>query len=314
MNRRRVLYRRRAMKKRKLLYFTFVFWGLACMAALAFLKVDPGFAGQDFGEQVGKQYLASAYPIISRNAGLAQRESPENPEEIDDTDYNLESNSLKVDTHKTANDSGIIDTASGGDPVVLIYHTHATESYIPVSDGNFHSPEEAGTVREVGNALESALMARGISVLHDKTIHDLPSYSKSYSRSMDTATAILKENPSIAVVIDLHRDAAAYSGNQSHVFSINGENAAQFSLVVGQGNENSGELLAFADRIIGKANEKYPGFARGVIKKEYKYNQYISDRYLLLEMGNNQNDIKEAKRSAVYFADILEEVIKGSGN
>lgn len=302
------------MKNRRLLFFTLIFWGLSCIAALAFLRGDPELTGRDFPEQVGKQYLFAAYPIISRSAGLEARVVQGNPEEIDDTDYDLESSeTLTGDLlKKQTGDGSIIDTASAGEPVVLIYHTHATESYLPVSDGNFHSPEEAGTVREVGDALEKALMARGIPVIHDKTIHDLPSYSKSYSRSMETAKAILKENPSIAVVIDLHRDAAAYSGNQGHTFAADGKEAAQFSLVVGLGNDNSTELLTFANQVIGKANELYPGFGRGVIKKEYKYNQYISDRCLLLEMGNNQNHIEEAKRSAVYFADTLAKLIKGT--
>ncbi|MDO4553335.1 MAG: stage II sporulation protein P, partial [Bacillota bacterium] len=102
--------------------------------------------------------------------------------------------------------------SGGGTPRVLIYHTHATESYQPVSEGNFHSTGEAGTVREVGAVLAAELEARGIAVFHDKTLHDNPSYNQSYSRSMETLQSLLAQYPSVEIIIDLHRDAAAYSG------------------------------------------------------------------------------------------------------
>jgi hypothetical protein len=56
-------------------------------------------------------------------------------------------------------------------PVVIIYHTHATESYQPVTEGNFHSLNEYGTVREVGAVLAKELEAKGVQVIHNKTIH-----------------------------------------------------------------------------------------------------------------------------------------------
>ena len=70
-------------------------------------------------------------------------------------------------------------------PQVLIYHTHTTESYQPVTEGNFHSVNKIGTVREVGDVLAERLEELGYQVIHDETIHDHPSYSQSYSRSLD---------------------------------------------------------------------------------------------------------------------------------
>ena len=61
--------------------------------------------------------------------------------------------------------------------------THATESYLPQSGSNFHSTGEENTVRDVGNTLAASLEAEGISVVHDKTLHDNPSYNNSYNRS-----------------------------------------------------------------------------------------------------------------------------------
>ena len=177
------------------------------------LNWGQGIDGQRLGEEVGKQYLSSVFPVISRNAGTDIREpkvSESEPYPQDDQELNMyENNELEPDDQEN---EGIIDSINDGKSKVLIYHTHATESYQPVSEGNFHSVEEQGTVREVGKVLKEALDAEGIGVIHDKTLHDVPSYSKSYSRSMETIKRILDQNPSIKIVIDLHRDAASYSG------------------------------------------------------------------------------------------------------
>jgi stage II sporulation protein P len=301
---------RRATKNHKLLLFTLLFWGLTGLTTFAMLNADIAVKGQDLGEEVGKKYLVAAFPVISRSTGSEVRETP------DDNGGNNPISEIEqgsnAEVYKDATEAGestVIDSASNGEPLVLIYHTHATESYQPFSDGNFHIIEEAGTVREVGTVLQKVLESKGVKVIHNKTLHDNPSYSKSYSRSAETAQSILKANPSIKIVIDLHRDAASYTGNKGHRFNVNGKTAAQFCLVVGQGNDNFLELMAFANKVNQKANDLYPGFSRGVIQKEYKYNQYLADNYILLEMGNNQNNIEEAKLSAVLFAEALAEII-----
>lgn len=195
-------------------------------------------------------------------------------------------------------------------PVVIIYHTHATESYQPVSDGNFHSLEEYGTVRQVGDELTAALEAKGIQVIHDKTIHDSPSYNQSYSRSLETVKALMGENQSTRVVVDLHRDAAGYLRNPNQAITIQNQKTAKYSLVVGNGNPNAEKLKVFANHVNRKAEELYPGFGGRIIEKDYKFNQYVSDYHLLLEVGNNENTIEEAKMTGKYFADVLAEVIK----
>ncbi|MEL7655958.1 MAG: stage II sporulation protein P [Bacillota bacterium] len=195
-------------------------------------------------------------------------------------------------------------------PVVIIYHTHATESYQPVSDGNFHSLKEYGTVREVGDVLAAELEAKGIQVIHDTTVHDSPSYNQSYTRSLETVQSLMGNNESAKIIIDLHRDAAAYSGNTAKTVSINKNNAAKYSLVVGNGNPNVEALKLFANHVNKTAEEMYPGFGGKIIEKQYKFNQYVSDYHLLLEVGNNQNTIEQAKMTGKYFADVLAEVIK----
>ena len=75
------------------------------------------------------------------------------------------------------------------------------------------------------------------------------------------------------------------------------------------GNENVDKLMEFANKVNQKPIHSTPDSAEGLLK-EYKYNQYIRDNYLLLEMGNNQNRIEEAKESAKYFAKVLEKLLK----
>ena len=67
------------------------------------------------------------------------------------------------------------DIKQPGDPLVIIYHTHSSESYMPYKESNYHRVDEKGTVRDVGNVMEAELEKRGINCIHDKTIHDRPS-------------------------------------------------------------------------------------------------------------------------------------------
>lgn len=201
-------------------------------------------------------------------------------------------------------------STGSGKPLVIIYHTHATESYQPYSDGNFHRIDKEGTVRELGDVLAAELEKKGIGTIHDTTLHDSPSYNKSYSKSYATVTQLLKQYPSAVFVVDLHRDAAGYSGNVGKTAIVNGETAAKYSLVVGKGNSNYSGLLAYANNINAKAEAMFPGFGGHVIEKKYKYNQGVSDHHILLEIGNNENNIKEARITAKYFADVLAAVIE----
>ncbi len=195
-------------------------------------------------------------------------------------------------------------------PQVIIYHTHSSESYQPYKGGNFHRQEEPGTVREVGNVMTAELNRLGIAVIHDKTIHDSPSYNESYDRSLETVTALMKKYPTAEVIIDLHRDAAAYTGNVGETIMIEGEKTAKYKLVVGQNNDNYSQLMAFANKINTAADKLYPGFSGRIIEKEYRYNEYIADKYLLLEVGNNQNNIKEVRKTGKYFARVLAKVLE----
>jgi stage II sporulation protein P len=260
-------------------------------------------------ENVGKHLVEAVFPVISRNVELeAVSELSGVPGQANLSEaYGLPE--AEGSTQSETPELELVRTDSEN-PLVIIYHTHATEAYQPVPEGRYHSVNEAGSVREVGTILAEELEKLGIGVAHNKTLHDQPSYSRSYSRSLETAKDMMALYPEAVFVIDLHRDAAAYTGNTARTVLVNGETTARYSLVVGLGNENVKALRSYASRINNKAEEMYPGFGGRIIEKTYRYNQYISDYHILLEVGNNENNIMEARAAAKHFAHVLSEVIK----
>lgn len=201
---------------------------------------------------------------------------------------------------------------SRSEPIVFIYHTHATESYMPESVGNFHSLKRKFTVRAVGDQLTSYLTNKGYNVIHNDTVHDYPSYQKSYIRALETLETNMDRNPSLKIIFDIHRDAAPNnsSARENSYVVINGEKVAKYSIVVGVKNKNAEKLLTFAEYIKTRSDELYPGLAKKTITKPYRFNQFNSDYYALIEIGNTANNIDEAIRTTKYLAKVLDQVIK----
>lgn len=331
----------------KLALSTFIFWLVLGVVVMSLLGGGSDENLDARGEHVGKQYIGNIFPTINRGGWHEPRDIPVSQGEsgvlkslvgsmfpgvaaLEDDLAEEDPGIIFVPEDATGENPGeknpqegqIVDGQNQAEPkpatanidytkpVVILYHTHATESYQPVTEGNFHSLEEYGTVRQVGIELAKELEAKGIQVIHDKTIHDSPSYNQSYSRSLETIQSLMANNQSTRIVVDVHRDAAAYAGNVPKTVTINKNKSAQFSLVVGTGNPNVEALRIFANHVNKKAEELYPDFGGKIIEKPYKFNQYVSDYHLLVEVGNNENTIEEAKLAGKYFADVLAEVIK----
>lgn len=201
-----------------------------------------------------------------------------------------------------------------GKPHILIYHTHGTESYYPATEGNYHSLRTEYTVIHIAEIMTRELERRGFNVIHDKTLHDYPSYGGSYSRSLATAREILEKNPSIKVVLDVHRDGfdnIETNPNRQRLIdnntvTINGETATRFQFVIGPDSPNRPAVENFARFVKAVSDSKYPGFSKHILVKNFgRYNQFLSDYYGLLEVGSNANTIEQAERTAVYLADVL---------
>lgn len=278
---------------------TIVFIG----STLFFLKVKPSFAVSEYlmdERELGELCIAQVVP------GSKDVETGT----FDDQVY-LGSD-IKPDEDNKSEEKAekIRDIKLMSDPLVIIYHTHSSESYMPFKESNYHRVDEEGTVRDVGNVLENELKKKGINVIHDKTIHDRPSYNESYSRSLATIKTLKEKYPTALYIIDLHRDAAAASATEGKYIEIDGKRVAKFSMVVGRSNENYVELYDFAKKVSGKAAAMYSGFGGAIIEKDYNYNEFVSNKALLLEVGNNKNTIEEARECGKYFAEVLASIIE----
>ena len=213
-------------------------------------------------------------------------------------------------------------------PQILILHTHGNEAYTPAGDetivwsGDHRTTDTRCNVVRVGDEMAEVFGQAGISVLHDRTLYDYPSYAGSYDRSLVAIQNYLKQYPSIRFILDVHRDAIEDGqGNQYKVVSaIDGEGtAAQLSIVVG--SDGSGlthpnwiENLRLAVAIQENILAKYPTLMRPVLLRNSRYNQHATAGSLLVEVGSAGNSPEEAVLAGRLFAERMAEVLNAQTN
>ena len=213
-------------------------------------------------------------------------------------------------------------------PQILILHTHGSEAYTPAGDetivwsGDHRTTDTRCNVVRVGDEMAEVFGQASISVLHDRTLYDYPSYAGSYDRSLVAIQNYLKQYPSIRFILDVHRDAIEDGqGNQYKVVSaIDGEGtAAQLSIVVG--SDGSGlthpnwiENLRLAVAIQENILAKYPTLMRPVLLRNSRYNQHATAGSLLVEVGSAGNSPEEAVLAGRLFAERMAEVLNAQTN
>lgn len=205
-------------------------------------------------------------------------------------------------------------------PQILIYHSHSQEDFSDSRPG-----KEEDTIVGVGAYLTDLLEKDyGYQVIHVKEKFDLQegylNRSSAYDYSGSYVQNILDENPSIEVVIDLHRDGVAE--NRHLVTEINGKNTAQIMFYNGLSYTNSyGQVdylpnpyiqdnLAFSFQLEYQAALYYPKLYRGIYLAGLRYNLHLKPRALLLEAGAQTNTVQEVKNAMEPFADILNRVLE----
>ena len=203
---------------------------------------------------------------------------------------------------------------------ILIFHTHTCESYTPTEQynyqqtGNFRTTDLNFSVARVGDELANYLMGYGFNVIHDKTYHDYPAYTGSYTRSKATVEGILQSNPT-DIIIDLHRDAIGSKSNYDPSVKIGDEVAAQLMFVIGT---NGGGLyhpnwqtnLKFAIELQQKANEMYPGLFKTMLVRNSRYNQNLGKAATIIEVGSTGNTLEQCMTSMKYLSKVLDEYRK----
>ena len=205
----------------------------------------------------------------------------------------------------------------GDGPQILIYHTHSQEAFADSVPGDVNT----GIVG-VGECLTKILTEQyGYRVLHNTGQYDVETRDNAYSRALPAVEQILAENPSIQVIIDLHRDEVAEETKL--VTDIQGRPTARFMFFNGLSrtrktgdidylaNENQEANLAFPFQMQLKAAEYYPGLTRRIYLKGYRYNMHLRPRTLLVELGAQNNTVEEAINACDPLAHILDMVLKG---
>ena len=212
-----------------------------------------------------------------------------------------------------------------GQPLVLIYHTHAEEAYKKTSGQNYKEKPNSRTdnndynVVRLGAALTSLLNDQyGIATLHNTANYEPPKLGTAYVRSLKGMEEYAEEYPSLRVFIDIHRDA--YSGSKSaQTVTIDGKKVARVMAVIGTGEGSNGQ--GFSVMPNWKENYKLasavdhhlkaidPNLSKGISVKTGRYNQHISDFSVLIEIGNNENSLEEALNAIPYVAQALSQVL-----
>lgn len=189
---------------------------------------------------------------------------------------------------------------------VGVYHTHNDESYY-TPDG-VDSVYGKGGIHDVGKALVKNLNKLGIETIYREDLH-LPHNSGAYTRSQVTASAILKEG--VNAIFDIHRDSTA---RKYYLTKVNGVEMSSVRMVIGASSANYEENRKFAYSIKSYADSAYPGFIKDIYIGKGNYNQQLSTRAMLFEMGCENIEKDLAIKSTEVLAKVIDVVLYGSEN
>jgi len=209
------------------------------------------------------------------------------------------------------------------EPRVLILHTHTTESYTQrkepyVESADYRTLDESYNMLSIGSIVAGILSDNGIGVVHDRQLHDYPSYNGSYNDARKSILSYLEQFPGIELVLDLHRDAAdTENGQLRPLVTVAGEAVAQLMLVMGTdesglSHESWQENLSLALKLQAQLERQAPGITRPTILRAQRFNQDLSPGALLVEVGAAGNTHEEARRAAEQLAHAIVALAKGT--
>ena len=206
----------------------------------------------------------------------------------------------------------------GETPTVLIIHTHGSESYTPqpgqdyAQSGDYRTLDRDYNVIALGDRLAALLEEAGIRVIHDRSLHDYPSYNSAYDHSRSAAQDYLQRYPGIRLVLDLHRDAVLLSNGSQYAPAVTaaGDRVARLMLVVG--TDGSGmhhphwqENLAAALKLQALLERQVPGITRPTILRAQRFNHDLSAGAMIVEIGAAGNTLQQAMAAVPYLAEAI---------
>lgn len=218
--------------------------------------------------------------------------------------------SHSINIESSLNQKATINITDKTKPTVLIFHTHTTESYQMLNNDWYtkeystRSNDITRNMARVGTAICEELEKSGIGYIHDTEIHDT-AYTGAYDRSREAILKIMEENPSIQIVLDVHRDAIEQNDGTriKPTATINNKKAAQIMIIAGCEDGKVASFpsweqnLTFALQLHKNAETLYPGLMRPILFSARKYNMDVIPCSVLLEFGSDSNTLAEAEYS-----------------
>lgn len=306
-----------------------------------FYKEHPSYLQTE--QKTGKQMVDSSYKTASISTAKPKKNAEEAVAAMKNTDisgveYSLDKlsdfdflvqNFFVVDSSTTVKKADLDAKVlmkkdltmkqSNDKPQILIYHTHSQEAFADSVAGDVST-----TIIGVGDYLTELLEGYGYQVIHNRDSYDLVNgvldRSKAYDYAETAISQILQENPSIEVVLDLHRDGV--NENTHLVTEINGKQTAQIMFFNGMSrltdlgdidylyNPNREDNLAMSLQMKMKAEAYFPGFTRRIYLKAYEYNLHLRPKAMLIEAGAQTNTVQEELNAMEPLAQLLHMVLQ----
>lgn len=197
---------------------------------------------------------------------------------------------------------------------VLLYSTHATESYQKAEEpyqesAPYRTTDPQYNMIGMGTELKALLEEQNIPVLQDTKLHDSPNYNTAYAHSRKSAADLLRENPGYPLVLDLHRDAVETASGQLRPLAP-GTDCAQILIIVGTdqsglAHDNWQRNLSVGLKLQWYLEQLQPGITRPLTVRSQRFNQDLSDGALLIEIGAAGNTRQEARASLAILAQAI---------
>lgn len=227
---------------------------------------------------------------------------------------------------KALSGGGFSNLSTADTPLVLIYHTHATECYTPDgacsygADTSFRSTDSTENMVAIGAVMTEKLNSMGVPAIHCQTLHDAEDYNASYVNSLASVKEYLKQYPSIKYVFDVHRDAIIKENGEAYkpTCTLNGIKTAQTMTLVGTDAGGADHPywqtnnMNLAIKLQNLLTSEYNGMARPINTRNASFNQQYAPGSLLFEVGSCANTLAEAKIAAENLATAIGEVILGN--
>lgn len=199
-------------------------------------------------------------------------------------------------------------------PQILVFHTHSQEKFAD-------SEENGMSIVNAGDRLVSLLQEQyGYNVIHLTDEFDMAGgvldRSEAYTYANTKLDEVLAQNPSIQVVIDLHRDGV--DASKHLVTEIDGKQTARIMLFNGISyTKEQGEIdylpnpyitenlaMTYKMFLLGKIN--YPDLFRCIYISGYRYCLHHVPRSMLIEAGAQTNTYEEVYNAMEPLARLID--------